>query len=516
MLLLTPQASLIELKYVWIFSCLIVLSCEKQEQHFVCFTGDVLLDRGIRDLAKEKGDGYFGEPISALLSPYRYRFINLECPLTLQNNPLSKPIVFRGPPAMVSVLHASKITHASLANNHANDQRLQGLRDTKETLNSAGILASGANASCTPVELTGQNENIAVFSFLDLGISNNETNNLCACGALKLAAKIWEYKNNHPKAKIICYIHWGIEYNPFPAVSQEETAKALIDAGADAIIGHHPHVIQKIDYYNDKLILYSLGNFVFDQRLPETRMGIVAGFDVKDDSLQATITPYIIDNGRPLKLASEKGDNIISKLAAMSSGVDFIYNEAGWMIKQKKKQKEAKNITLEEKDDFGPRKIIDKFFNGVATLQKLNYSKGYRLSIMSSDKRNSDELHVPYPVYRFEIGDLNHDGKTDILLGVIKSTHFDPKVTKRLFALRIDSGQIRPLWLGSKVCQNLVDFKVIDAMGKTSILTIEQSNEGTFSNGLYEWEDFGLRLVRYINENLNYAQALNILEHENP
>jgi hypothetical protein len=404
-----------------------------------------------------------------------------------------------------------------MANNHANDQHSEGRQDTYQTLISAGIYALGVSSkersSCLPAELIDQNETIAVFSLLDLPISPEETNGLCACGASKLAAKIWEYKSNHPGTKVICYIHWGLEYNPFPSGSQEETAKTLIDAGADAIVGHHPHVIQKIDYYRSKLILYSLGNFVFDQTSPETRSGIVAGFDVKNDALQAVITPYKIQNGRPLALSSEESDNVVAKLTSLSRSVEFKKNKIGWIIEEKKEKDEEK-IVSEEKREFKTYEISDQYFNGLVSLEKLNHSKGYRLSIQGNNF--SDELRVPYPVYRFEIGDLNHDGKTDILLGVIKSTHFDRKVTKRLFALRIDSGQIRPLWLGSKVCQNLVDFKVIDAMGKTSILTIEQSSEGTFSNGLYEWEDFGLRLVRYVNEKLNYAQALNNLEHEHP
>ena len=123
-------------------------------------------------------------------------------------------------------------------------------------------------------------------------------------------------------------------------------------------------------------------------------------------------------------------------------------------------------------------------------------------------------MHIPYPVYRFETGDLNHDGKTDLLLGVIKSTHFEQKVAKRLFALQIDSGQIRPLWLGSKLCQNLVDFKVVEKSSKMSLITIEQANDGSFSNGIYEWDDFGLRLIQYTSEKIDYAKAIQNFEYE--
>lgn len=478
-----------------------------------------MLDRGINRIAGEKGSEYFSQPISQLLFPYKYRFVNLECPITLQNNPLPKQIVFRGRPELISILQKSKITHASLANNHANDQHAQGLRDTYRVLDSIGIYTVGAgsqtNSSCKPIELTDQGSTIAVFSYLDLRISRDETENLCACEAENLATKIWEYKNNHPRALVVCYIHWGIEYNPSPSVGQRETAKMLIDAGADAIVGHHPHVIQKIEYYKHKPIFYSLGNFVFDQMSPETRSGIVVGFDNKDNSLQAQVIPYAIDNGRPVQVSSEENNNVMKKLIAVSKNVEFKKDKNSWAIAETKSS-DRSDAAIETKGHFDPKLINDRYFKGVVSLEGLSQLSGYRLSVVPNSKSSTDELHVPYPVYRFEIGDLNRDGKTDILLGVIKSTHFDQRVIKRLFALRIDSGQIRPLWLGSKVCQNLVDFKAIDAKGRTSILTIEQSNDGTFSNGIYEWEDFGLRLVRYANENLNYAQALNNLEDEKP
>ena len=496
---------------------LLLLSCESPKLHTVCFTGDVLLDRGINRMVKEKGAKYIIDPVSSLLSPYQYRFINLECPLTPNSNPLDKEIVFQGKPQMVSILQKCNITHASLANNHVNDQNTQGLKDTHQILISSGIKSIGANSiersSCEPIEIVDRGKIIAVFSLLDLQLNPEESRNLCACGATKLAEKIWEYKNRHQEVKVICYIHWGIEYHPYPSVQQEDAAKILINAGADAIVGHHPHVIQKIDYYQNKPIFYSLGNFVFDQSSPEAQLGIIAGFNVQNNTLQATITPYKIRDGRPIGLSLQESNKALEKLTSLSRNVGFRQVQSGWRLVEQKNKNAEKEVQLENNLEFKPHGINDKYFKGWVSLKRLTYLSGYRLST-KSNKDGSDELHIPYPVYRFETGDLNHDGKTDLLLGVIKSTHFEQKVAKRLFALQIDSGQIRPLWLGSKLCQNLVDFKVVEKSSKMSLITIEQANDGSFSNGIYEWDDFGLRLIQYTSEKIDYAKAIQNFEYE--
>lgn len=507
-----------KLRYAWVLGCFITIACQRTDRHTVCFTGDVLLDRGIDAIVKAKGNSHISNAIEYILSPYQYRVINLEGPLTSHKNPLNKSIVFGARPELVTVLQESNITHTSLANNHVNDQQNQGREDTYQTLASAGIAVMGINtkdhAPCLPAELTAVNNNkIAIFSFLDLSLSSEEINGVCACGADNLATKIWEYKNNHPNTVVICYIHWGTEYNPFPAMSQQQTARLLIDAGADAIIGHHPHVIQKIDYYRGKLVLYSLGNFVFDQLHPDTRTGIVAGFDVKDNTLEAVVTPYRIQDGRPVVLSGEESKAVISKLESMSGTVRFIKKDKQcWTLREIKSDSEK--IATEVKRKFAPLEIKDAYFKGIASLEKLKSMNGYRLSVIADNQRLADALHIRYPVYRFEAADVNVDGKTDLLLGVIKTTHFEAQASKRLFVFQLDSGQIRPLWLGSKVAQQLVDFKPVRYLNKVNILTIEQDNQGTFANGLYEWRDFGLSLIRYKNEKSNYDKALQFFEHD--
>jgi hypothetical protein len=158
--------------------------------------------------------------------------------------------------------------------------------------------------------------------------------------------------------------------------------------------------------------------------------------------------------------------------------------------------------------------ISDKFFQGIASLEKLKYSPGYRFRVKNTSTGQSDDLHIRYQVYMFDQSDIDNDGKTEVMIGVIKPTHFEPVVAKRLFIFRIDSAQIRPLWLGSKVCMKLIDFKCTTQSGKSVISTIEKSESGAYIIGVYEWQNFGLRLIGYINENSDYKTIQIIFRNE--
>lgn len=138
-------------------------------------------------------------------------------------------------------------------------------------------------------------------------------------------------------------------------------------------------------------------------------------------------------------------------------------------------------------------------------------SNHYRLELSGTDSTGSLQkrhIEIPYPIYHFEVADMDNDGSDDILIGVIKSTKFDPEVRKRLFAYKIDRGYIRPLWLGSKVGQTLDNFKAIKRERKTFIRTIERDGNNTYFVGEYEWEGFGLTWNKYLGERVSYEKAL--------
>ena len=159
-------------------------------------------------------------------------------------------------------------------------------------------------------------------------------------------------------------------------------------------------------------------------------------------------------------------------------------------------------------DNSPDKKIIaihDEFFNGHAQLNLT--SRGFKISLLDNKKTALDHTIFNHQPYQLDTADVNRDGRTDIIVGLIKTTHFDPDEKKRLFILQIDEGQLRPLWLGSKVCQQLIDFR---AMSNGKVRTLEKTKRGNYAIGLYEWQGFGLTLIEYSSNEKPYNEALSI------
>jgi poly-gamma-glutamate capsule biosynthesis protein CapA/YwtB (metallophosphatase superfamily) len=112
-----------------------------------------------------------------------------------------------------------------------------------------------------------------------------------------------------PHRYVIVYLHWGVEYQQTPTRKQRRDAYLLIDAGADAIIGHHPHVIQKEETYKNKPIFYSLGNFIFDQNGPETKRGLLLQLTFSPKGIQYLKHPIEINRCKPC-LSQAKNEKI--------------------------------------------------------------------------------------------------------------------------------------------------------------------------------------------------------------
>lgn len=172
------------------------------------------------------------------------------------------------------------------------------------------------------------------------------------------------------------------------------------------------------------------------------------------------------------------------------------------------------NAAKPKSAQFANQLICDRHFHAIASLHPLLEQPGYKLRLKTGDKTSGRELHIPDAIFRFEQADVDGNGSTDLLLGIYKKTHFENAPAKRLQILRIDSGYLRPLWLGSKLCLELIDFRPLPG-NPAQVLTIEKDADGTYCNGLYAWQDFGLRLVNYPNKKVNYKNACNYFNHEN-
>jgi len=234
---------------------------EIQKPIRLLFVGDMMFDRHIREAVEKYGKGdynYILEPIKESLSQYDLVVGNLEGPI-IENESVSvatkmderNNFIFTFDPNVAQVLAENNIKLVNLGNNHILNQGAKGLEQTKKYLDEASMEYFG-NDKFLVREIGG----IRV-GFVNYDYSNNNSEE-------KVVENIKTAKEQSDVV-IVCP-HWGVEYKTGdPGASIRALARRFIDAGADAIIGTHPHVIQTSEEYQGKKIYYSLGNFIFDQ-----------------------------------------------------------------------------------------------------------------------------------------------------------------------------------------------------------------------------------------------------------
>jgi len=118
-----------------------------------------------------------------------------------------------------------------------------------------------------------------------------------------------------------------------------------------------------------------------------------------------------------------------------------------------------------------------------------------------------DKWELPYPVYQFQIGDIDEDGDDDLIVGVIKTTRFDSTLAKRIFIFKNYHGYVRPMWLGSKLSKPLIDFRFYKSKDGSRIKSIEKEKEGKYLVAEYKWRKFGLEFIQYIEREVSIEQA---------
>ncbi|MGQ9730270.1 MAG: CapA family protein, partial [Candidatus Zipacnadales bacterium] len=254
-------------------------------------------------------------------------FINLECPLsTVQGH--AKPggdLVFCADPSTVTVLEQAGVDVVALANNHSLDAGVEGCEDTMEVLAEHQIAyVGGRPTNFDSEEITYLQVEDSIVAFLAYTDLDFEHGAMCKVDEdmQNVLQRVCEARQ---RADLVCVsYHWGVEYEKVPTERQRQLGHATIDAGADLILGHHPHVMSGVEWYNDGLILYSMGNFVFDQRdAPDGRMN-TAIFNVyvtKGERVELVITPFRIlrPEYAPRTPTAGEGAKILAELAALSA-----------------------------------------------------------------------------------------------------------------------------------------------------------------------------------------------------
>ncbi len=281
-------------------SSFLCTSCTNTATYTLQFGGDVMLDRGVAEKIKREGMHSLFSYVRPIFKSGTVSIVNFECTLTEETTPAEKKYVFRAPCSLAIALKNTGITHANLANNHALDYKKQGFANTCRNLEKVNIVPVGL--SHLP-----QHNQFDSLKFALFGV--NLVEDTCPAERNKfiyqpsvqsLIKNIAEYHSNYSEDVIIINIHWGFEYREFPTSAQRILAHSLIDVGATIIAGHHSHTVQPIEFYQDGVIIYSLGNLIFDQSSPMTRRSMVVSVDFKSRRIHnIRIFPLMIDSCIP-------------------------------------------------------------------------------------------------------------------------------------------------------------------------------------------------------------------------
>jgi hypothetical protein len=256
-------------------------------------------------LVRHDPDAAYGD-VLPLLRDSDLRIVNCECALTRATKPVWKSgAVFKGQPGHARGLTTVPFDVACLANNHVLDYGLRGLRETLQALTRASIKTVGAglteDEAYAPLTLV---RNGLAIHLVNLSEGEDLTASRGGPGVAgwdiqRAAATVRRCK--HAGGVVIVIAHCGLEYVPYPPPYVVAAFRVMIDAGADAVVGHHPHVPQGIEYRDGKPIVYSLGNFLFYQHteLFHRRAGFCVSLDFNGKTFAGlTLHPYrITDTG---------------------------------------------------------------------------------------------------------------------------------------------------------------------------------------------------------------------------
>ena len=148
-----------------------------------------------------------------------------------------------------------------------------------------------------------------------------------------------------------------------------------------------------------------------------------------------------------------------------------------------------------------PATAEEKADSAVFSLRQVNDTLHF-LELRS--KEQLSKWRLPYPVYQFQTGDVDGDGKTDAMVGVIKSTRYFPEKARRLFIFKNYEGHVRALWLGSRLGGILQDFRYVNGL----IRSLETTTDNRYVVAEYQWEHFGMGFVRFLAKNVCREEAL--------
>jgi poly-gamma-glutamate capsule biosynthesis protein CapA/YwtB (metallophosphatase superfamily) len=300
------------------------------------FVGDVIFASTVENVLREKGFDYPYTNVKSYLQNADLTIANMESPITSRGDEQKKEYVYRSPAEALKAFAETGFDLVNLANNHILDYGVGGLLDTFDNLDKAGIKHVGAGRNVSeafqPVIIEKKGIKIAFLGFSKVvptadwkaGKYKDGKDRPGVADTYALEMPIEAIKQAKSNADLVVVIaHWGAERNDMPESYQRDFAKKYVDAGADLIIGGHPHVLQGFEPYNGKWIAYSTGNFLFTTRAdaPKTwDSGILQASCTKQGGCELKLVPVLTKWALPEIMQEPESIKLFERLSHISFG----------------------------------------------------------------------------------------------------------------------------------------------------------------------------------------------------
>lgn len=274
------------------------------------FVGDLMFDRGIALHAEKYGIDTLFRGLERLFLGNDAVIGNLEGTITTEQSVALKDLStlhFTFDPKFADLLKQMNFTAVSLANNHAGDFFEKGFVQTQQFLDRDSIAHFGTpwNDRDMTARITIGDRTVCVIGYHDLYTQNDSA-------AVKEIQKI-----RRECSYVVVFPHWGVEYETGITTRQRKLAHEFVDAGADLIIGAHPHVVEPVEVYHNKAIFYSLGNFIFDQGISfDTEHGLAVIVELSDDKTVFTPMPTELNHGEASVASGTARQRILGRLGS--------------------------------------------------------------------------------------------------------------------------------------------------------------------------------------------------------
>lgn len=312
----------------------------------VAAVGDVMLGSWVTPILDTRGAFYPFEPTAAYFQSSDITVANLEAPFTETGEPFDKEYTFKVPPRHAAGLREAGITVVTLANNHIMDYGEEGLLNTLQSLEAEGIHYCGAGRNLReanrPAVVEANGKRLAFFgysmTFPTEFYAKKDSAGTVYPGPELMIESLAAWRDSVDF--IVASFHWGAEKRTAPKDYQVHFAHLAVDHGADLVLGHHPHVLQGLEIYKNRLIAYSLGNFAFGSYSPHAVDSIILKVYLRENGLlYAQCIPINVNNAvvefKPEILQDPARREVLAHLQELSRALndgDPIVHDSGLIL----------------------------------------------------------------------------------------------------------------------------------------------------------------------------------------